>query len=167
VVTTNDDALADMVRTLRNYGSHVKYHNEYQGINSRLDEIQAAVLSVKLKYVDEENEQRRMIAKRYRSEITNPKLILPEVADEEAHVWHLFVLRTKERDALQAHLKEKGIETLIHYPVPPHKQPAYKEWNEQSYPITEEIHNTILSIPLYPTLTDADIAAVVEACNTF
>ena len=166
-VTTNDTKLAEIIRVLRNYGSHKKYENLYKGVNSRLDELQAAVLSVKLKYLDEENEKRRKIAKLYLDGIRNEKLILPEAGNDESHVWHLFVVRTKERDKFQKHLLESGIETLIHYPVPPHKQKAYSEWNAQKYPITEEIHNTVLSLPLYPTLTEEEIQKVIEACNAF
>ena len=166
-VTTNDAKLAETIRALRNYGSHKKYENLYKGVNSRLDELQAAVLSVKLKYLDEENKKRREITKQYLGGIKNAKLILPEAGDYESHVWHLFVVRTEERDKFQKYLLENGIETLIHYPVPPHKQKAYSEWNAQKYPITEEIHNTVLSLPLYPTLTEAEIQKVIEACNAF
>lgn len=167
IITTSDDALADVARALRNYGSREKYHNQYKGINSRLDEMQAAILSVKLQFLDEENEERRRIARRYRKEITNKKIELPFVIHEESHVWHLFVIRLKERAAFERHMTEQGIQTLIHYPIPPHKQPAYHEWNGESYPITEEIHNTIISLPLYPGMPEADIARVVDACNTF
>ncbi len=167
VITTNDDKLAEVIRALRNYGSHEKYHNKYQGVNSRLDEIQAAMLLVKLKYLDEENTLRRAIVKRYLAEIKNKKLILPHDPLDESHVWHLFVVRTKERDAFQQHLSECGIGTLIHYPVPPHKQPAYKEWNNASYPITEVIHDTIVSIPLHSVLKEEEINKIIEACNTF
>ncbi len=169
-VTTNDDRLAEVIRALRNYGSHVKYHNEYKGVNSRLDEVQAAVLSVKLKYVDQENNKRRAIAKQYIQGIKNEKLILPTLADagnEDSHVWHLFVVRTKNREQFQKYLTDKGIGTLIHYPVPPHKQPAYKEWNSDSYPLTEEIHETVISLPLHPHLTDEEVMHVVEACNQY
>src|SRR3989338_1176939 len=167
VVTTNDAKLAELVRALRNYGSEKKYHNQYQGVNSRLDELQAAVLLVKLEHLDEENAKRREIAKQYLREIKNEKLILPHVESEESHVWRHFVVRTKERDRFQQYLKEKGIGTVIHYPIPPHKQPAYKEWNKESYPITEEIHDTIISLPLHLVLKEEEIKQIVEACNAF
>ena len=166
-VTTNDPALADAVRALANYGSHQKYRNLYKGVNSRLDEMQAAVLSVKLKYLDDENSERRAIVKKYLNGIKNDTLILPRFGNEESHVWHLFVVRTKERDAFQSYLREQGIETLIHYPVPPHKQLAYEEWSDQSYPITEDIHNTIISLPLYPGMSDDAIERVIAACNAY
>jgi dTDP-4-amino-4,6-dideoxygalactose transaminase len=166
-VTTSDAQLADAVRAIANYGSRQKYHNLYKGVNSRLDEIQAAVLSVKLKYLDEENAQRRKIVQRYLDGIKNDVLILPHAENEESHVWHLFVVRTKARDSFQEYLREQGIETLIHYPVSPHHQPAYKEWNNRHYPITEEIHNTIISLPLYPGMPDESIERVISVCNSY
>ena len=167
-VTTSDPELAAIIHALRNYGSAEKYHNTYRGVNSRLDEIQAAVLSVKLNYLDAENEKRRRIARRYNEHIRNQRLILPvSPKSEEAHVWHLFALRTRERDAFMTHLADRGIGTLIHYPIPPHRQPAYPQWNGRSYPISEEIHRTIVSIPLSPVMTDEQIDAVIEACNSF
>jgi len=166
-VTTNDTKLAEIIRALRNYGSHKKYYNQYKGINSRLDELQAAVLSVKLKYLDKENEKRRKIAKFYLDSINNPKLILPKATTEESHVWHLFVVRTENRDAFRKYLLDNGIETVIHYPVPPHKQKAFTEWNKDSYPITEGIHDTIISLPLYPTMIEKEISKVIKACNAF
>lgn len=165
-VTTNDAKLAEIIRALRNYGSQEKYHNKYKGVNSRLDEMQAAVLSVKLKYLDSENERRREIAGQYLENIKNEKLILPQ-ASEESNVWHLFVVRAKQRDEFSKYLLDKGIETVIHYPVPPHKQPAFAEWNEKSYPITEEIHETVISLPLYPTMTNGEVSEVIKACNEF
>lgn len=166
-VTTNDIKLAEVVRALGNYGSHKKYYNLYKGVNSRLDEMQAAMLSVKLKYLDADNNARRAMAMRYRKEIKNPELILPKMQDEESHVWHVFAVRTKKRELFQKHLLDNDIESLIHYPVPPHKQVAYAEWNMQSYPITEEIHETIVSIPLYPTLSEENQTRVITACNSF
>jgi dTDP-4-amino-4,6-dideoxygalactose transaminase len=166
-ITTNDPELAEAVRALRNYGSHEKYHNKYQGVNSRLDEMQAAVLSIKLKYLDEENNARRRVVKRYLEGITNERLVLPHALHEESHVWHIFVLRTQNRDAFQKYLTDRGIGTLIHYPVPPHKQPAYPEWNSRSYPISEEILTTVISIPISPVMTDDQVSRVIEACNTF
>ncbi len=164
-VTTSDKELADKIRALRNYGSHVKYHNIYQGINSRLDEIHAAVLDVKLPYLDKDNERRREISKYYRENIKNSKIILPKVYDENAHVWHIFAIRTEERDKLQEYLKQNDIQTLIHYPIPPHKQVCYKEWNNLSFPVTEEIHRTELSLPISPVLTDEEVEKVVEVIN--
>ena len=174
VVTTNDEGLANIIRTLGNYGSNKKYENKYKGINSRLDEIQAAMLSVKLKYLDENNQKRREIANYYLKNIKNPKIILPTINNQQStivncksHVWHLFVIRTIERDKLQKYLLDNKIQTMIHYPVPPHKQLAYKEWNNLTYPITEEIHREVLSIPLNPFLSDDQIEQVVFTINKF
>lgn len=166
-ITTNDAQLAATVRALRNYGSHKKYYNQYQGMNSRLDEIQAAVLSVKLKYLDEDNEKRRAIARKYLEGIKNEKLILPAAGPDESHVWHLFVMRTKERDRFQEYLRARGIETIIHYPVPPHRQEAFAEWANESYPISEEIHHTVVSLPLYPALPRAAVEKIITACNSY
>ncbi|MGL6126505.1 DegT/DnrJ/EryC1/StrS family aminotransferase [Chryseobacterium artocarpi] len=167
-VTTNDEKLAATIKALANYGSNQKYVNIYQGLNSRLDEIQAAVLDVKLKYIDSENETRRQVAKRYISEIKNPAITLPEYPEnEKEHVWHVFVIRTAQRDALQKYLTENEIQTLIHYPIPPHKQQAYKEWNEQSFPISEKIHEEILSLPISPVMKAEEIEKVIEILNKF
>lgn len=167
-VTTNDEELAKTIRALANYGSNEKYVNIYQGLNSRLDEIQAAVLDVKLKYIDHENNQRRKIAKKFISEIKNPKIILPENPENEnEHVWHVFVIRTSERAALQEYLTENGIQNLIHYPIPPHKQKAYKEWNDLSFPITEKIHEEVLSLPISPVMSDDEISKVIDVLNKF
>lgn len=166
-ITTNDDELAQKIKALRNYGSHIKYHNLYQGSNSRLDEIQAAILSVKLLGLDKDNERRKEISKYYRENIKNSKIILPKCYDEKSHVWHIFAIRTTARDELQEYLKENDIQTLIHYPIPPHKQPAYKEWNNLCYPITEEIHKTILSIPISPVMEDDEVNKVTEIINGF
>jgi len=166
-VTTNDPELAKVVRALSNYGSHKKYYNLYKGINSRLDELQAAVLLVKLKYLDQENKKRRMIAGLYLDNIKNEELILPKMNVGGNHVWHLFVVRTKNRDNFQRYLSENGIESVIHYPIPPHKQKAFVEWNQESYPIAEEIHNTVISLPLYPTLKPEEISRIIEICNNF
>lgn len=165
-VTTNDDELAAKIKAIRNYGSDYKYHNIYKGVNSRLDEIQAAVLDIKLNSLDKDNNRRREISKYYRENIKNPAVILPETYDENAHVWHVFAIRTKERDRLQECLKENGIETLIHYPIPPHKQDCYKEWNNLHLPITEEIHNTILSLPISPVMTDEEVEKIIKIINT-
>lgn len=164
-VTTNDDELAAKIRAIANYGSDRKYHHIYKGVNSRLDEIQAAVLDAKLPYLDKDNTRRREISKYYRENIKNPKIILPKVYDENAHVWHIFPIRCEERNRLQKYLEENGIQTNIHYPTPPHKQGAYKEWENENYPITEEIHRTELSLPISPVLTDEEVEMVVKAVN--
>lgn len=167
-VTCNDNELAITIRALANYGSNEKYVNIYKGLNSRLDEIQAAVLDVKLKYLDDENQQRREVAKRYCNEIVNPKILLPNIPEnEEEHVWHLFVIRSKERQNLQKYLAEKNIQTQIHYPIPPHKQEAYKELNALSFPITEKIHDEVLSLPISNILTEEEVTGIIEAINSF
>ena len=166
-VTTNDEELFNKIKAIANYGSDRKYHHIYKGVNSRLDEIQATVLDIKLKHLDSDNNKRREISKYYRENIKNSKIILPETYDEKSHVWHIFAVRTQNRDEFQKYLTEKGIQTIIHYPTPPHKQGAYKEWNNLSFPITEEIHNTILSLPISPVMTDSEIEKVVEVVNEF
>lgn len=166
-VTTNDDELAQKIKAIANYGSDRKYHHIYKGVNSRLDEIQAAVLDVKLKYIDKDNQRRREISKYYRENIKNEKIILPTAYNEDSHVWHVFVVRTQERDKFQQYLSDNGIQTIIHYPTPPHKQNAYKEWANLSYPITEEIHRTIISLPISPVMTDTEIQKVVEVINEY
>ena len=167
-VTTNNDDLAKAIRAIANYGSNQKYVNIYKGLNSRLDEIQAAVLDVKLKYIDQENETRRVIAKRFFSEINNPKITLPEnPSDENEHVWHVFVVRCKERDVLQTYLTERGIQTIIHYPVPPHQQEAYKEFKDLSFPITEAMHNEVLSLPISSILTEDEITEIINVVKQF
>jgi len=167
-VTTNDEELAKAIRALANYGSNEKYVNIYQGLNSRLDEIQAAVLDVKLKYIDDENDQRRKIAKRFIAEINNPKIILPENPEnEKEHVWHVFVIRTNERDSLQEHLNNHGIQTIIHYPIPPHKQKAYEEWNGLFFPITEKIHAEVLSLPISSILEDTEVDEIISVLNNY
>ena len=166
-VTTNDDELASVVRSLANYGSAKKYVFRYKGWNSRLDEIQAAVLDVKLSHLDQDIELRKQVAKRYIAGIHNPKIILPKIFDWQQHVFHLFPIRCVERDSLQNYLTEKNIGTLIHYPIPPHKQECYAEWNNMVLPITEKIHNEELSIPMSPTMTVAQIDYVVQALNAY
>lgn len=167
-VTCKDSLLAKTIRTLANYGSEEKYVNKYQGLNSRLDEIQAAVLGVKLKYIDQDNEKRRNIAKKYCSEIKNEKIILPVFPEEEKeHVWHLFVIRTDKRENLQNFLQENGIQTLIHYPIPPHKQRAYKYYNHLSFPITEKIHQEVLSLPISPVMNNDEVQKVIDVLNKF
>lgn len=165
-ITTNDSELADTLRALRNYGSHEKYKNIYQGVNSRLDEIQAAMLSVKLRHLDTEIMHRCKVANSYLEGINNPAIILP-THEGDSHVWHVFVIRCEQRDALQAYLADNGVQTLIHYPIPPHKQQAYKEWNEQSYAISELIHKQVLSLPIGPTLLLEDVKKVIQLCNEF
>lgn len=167
-VSTNDSELAATIRTLANYGSAQKYVNIYKGYNSRMDEIQAAVLSVKLKYLDQENQKRRTVAKRFVLEIKNPKIILPEYSgNEKEHVWHLFTVRTSDRDGLQEYLSNNGIQTLIHYPIPPHKQQAYKEINSMSFPISEQIHQQILSLPISQVMTDDEVEKIIEIINQY
>ena len=170
-VTTNDAELATMLKALRNYGSHEKYKNLVPGVNSRLDEIQAAMLDVKLKYLDQETQHRRHIASLYLNGIKNPLIQLPlngiNAESYEQHVWHLFVIRTNQREALQKHLNKQGIQTLIHYPIPPHKQQAYKEWNDQSYPLAEVIHQEVLSLPISPVMQAEQVKLVVAAINSF
>lgn len=164
-VTTNDEALYTKIKAMANYGSLVKYQNLYQGINSRLDELQAAILNVKLPHLDKENVKRREIALFYLNNIVNNKITLPQYKDNDSHVWHVFIVRTKERDELQKYLSECGVQTLIHYPTPPHKQPAYAEWNNLSFPITEQIHREVLSIPISPVMTDEEVKTVVSVLN--
>lgn len=171
-ITTDDIELAETIRAIRNYGSHEKYKNLYQGVNSRLDEIQAAVLSVKLKHLDKEIQHRRKIAKIYLEGINHPAIRLPMTAGENAeiieqHVWHLFVVRCHQRDELQRQLADQGIQTLIHYPIPPHQQKAYSGWNRYRLPLTEAIHEQILSLPMSPVLSEDDALKVVNACNAF
>ncbi|MFT0213778.1 DegT/DnrJ/EryC1/StrS family aminotransferase [Pseudomonas sp. F1_0610] len=166
-ITTNDPELAETLMALRNYGAHEKYKNIFQGLNSRLDEIQAAMLSVKLAYLDQETTIRQQIAKQYLAEINNPLITLPKYINETAHVFHVFTVRCQNRNALQKHLESHGIQTLIHYPIPPHKQQAYKEWNEFSYPVSEKIHAEILSIPISPVINKEQVCAVVKACSLY
>ncbi len=166
-VTTNNKELAETIRALGNYGSKEKYVNIYQGLNSRLDEIQAAVLNVKLKYLDKENQKRRSIAKYYLENIKNPKIILPKVTNFNEHNFYVFVIRTKDRNELQKYLTINEIGSLIHYPIPPHKQLAYKEWNRLSFPITEQIHNEILSIPINSNLKENEIRKITKILNEF
>ncbi len=172
-VTTNDDELAEVIRAIANYGSKVKYQNTYTGLNSRLDEIQAAALRVKLKRMAADNLKRRQIAQYYLANIDVNRYTLPVVANCNttvdnclSHVWHLFVVRSSNRNHLQKQLENKGIQTLIHYPIPPHKQAAYPHFNHLSFPITEQIHNEVLSLPISPVMTDDDKKVVVEVLNS-
>jgi dTDP-4-amino-4,6-dideoxygalactose transaminase len=166
-ITTNDDELAKVVRALANYGSSEKYVFKYTGRNSRLDEIQAAILDVKLRHLDEDVAKRKQVAKFYIDNITNPKIITPIVKDWDEHVFHLFPIRCEQRNDLQKYLSENEIQTVIHYPIPPHKQECYKEWNDLSFPITEKIHNEELSLPMSPCLTEEQIREVVRVVNEF
>lgn len=166
-VTTNHDELAKVIKALRNYGSEKKYYNIYQGQNSRLDEIQAAVLRIKLKYLDKDNQRRRTNAAYYLKNIHNPLVTLPVVTFAESHVWHLFVVRIAKRELFQQYLNEKNIQTVIHYPVPPHKQDAYHEWNQLSFPVTEKIHHEVISLPMYPCMEETAIQTIVERINSY
>ena len=183
-VSTNDDELARVIRALANYGSSKKYVNDYQGLNSRLDEIQAAFLNVKLKYLDAENQRRREIAQYYCENIQKPDIILPvspdffnipqltpnpkpQTQNPLSHVWHLFVIRHPNRDAIRKYLAENDIQTLIHYPIPPHKQLAYKGWNKLSFPITEKIHKEVLSLPMSPVIKNDEVKSVINFINDF
>ena len=166
-VTTNDEELAKLVRAVANYGSQKKYVFKYCGRNSRLDEIQAAVLGVKLKHLDEDVAIRKKIAKYYIEHITNPNIITPIVKDWDAHVFHIFTIRTKKRDELQKYLADNGVQTIIHYPIPPHKQECYKEWNSLSFPITEQVHNEELSLPMSQVMTEEEMYLVVNIVNEF
>lgn len=166
-VTTKNPDLSKIIRSLANYGSSQKYVNQFQGLNSRMDEIQAAFLNVKLRYIDVENAQRQEIAEYYLKNISNKKIILPTSGENNEHVWHLFVIRTNDRNKLQEYLQEQGIQTLIHYPIPPHKQEAYKKLNTVSLPITELIHQEVLSLPISPVLSVDEMEKVVSALNKF
>ncbi|QLC65613.1 DegT/DnrJ/EryC1/StrS family aminotransferase [Flavobacterium sp. LPB0248] len=170
-ITTNDEALAEVLFSLRNYGSEKKYHNEYIGINSRLDELQAGFLNLKLPNLDSDNEKRRTIAKRYLAEIKNNKIILPFWDFSSNHVFHLFVIRTENREKLQEYLAQNKIQTVIHYPIPPHQQKAFSSeslgWNNLSFPITEKIHKEVLSLPMSPVLTESEVDYVIKIINEF
>ena len=164
-VTTNDEVLAQTIRSLANYGSAKKYVFKYQGRNSRLDEIQAAILDVKLKHLDEDVALRKAVAKKYIEGIKNSCVTLPKVFDWNQHVFHIFPVLCERRDELQEYLNSKEIGTNIHYPIPPHKQEAYKEWNELSLPVTEKIHECELSLPMSPCLTDEEVSYVIKCIN--
>ena len=166
-ITTNDDNLAEVLKALRNYGSEKKYHNKYKGLNSRLDEIQAGLLSVKLKYLEKETAVRQKVAEMYLKNISNPLIQLPIVIQPAGHVWHLFTVRVKKRDLFQKYLWDAGIETNIHYPIPPHKQPAYKEFSAEAYPISECIHEEIISLPISSVLTSEEIKKVIDVVNNY
>jgi dTDP-4-amino-4,6-dideoxygalactose transaminase len=166
-ITTNDDELAEILRALRNYGSHQKYQNIYQGVNSRLDEIQAAMLRVKLHYLDRQTKQRQDIAQVYLQQIKHPMIQLPDAGLEQQHVWHLFVIRCAKREKLQQYLTQRGIQTSIHYPIAPHQQQAYPDFKHLSLPITESIHREVLSLPLSQVMTHEMVEQVIAACCEF
>ena len=183
-ITTNNDQLAEIIRALGNYGSRQKYVNDYKGLNSRMDEIQAAFLDIKLLYLDQENQLRREIAQFYCNNINNGDIILPvretffsqkqETQTEKhktpinlTHVWHLFIIRHPQRDKLQKYLFDNGIQTLIHYPLPPHKQKAFQRWNNEQFVITEKIHNEVLSLPISQVLTLDEIKKMVTIINAY
>ena len=166
-VTTNNDDLASIIKTLRNYGSSNKYYNKYKGINSRLNEINASVLRIKLKYLDSNNQLRSEIANNYILNITNPKIIHPYVANYGKHAWHLFVVRTEGRDFFLNYLLKNEIEAIIHYPVPPHKQKCYKELENLNLPITETIHREVLSLPISPVLKQWEVEKIIETINIY
>ncbi len=166
-VITNDAALADVVRALGNYGSKQKYHNLYEGYNSRMDELQAALLSVKLKYLDRENQIRAELAHNYAQNLSHPEVILPQIGVDGELVWHQYVVRTARRDELQGHLAKCGVETLIHYPIPPHKQQCYPQYNHLHLPVAEMLAQQVLSLPISPLLTSVQQGQVIEAVNGF
>lgn len=166
-VTTNDEMLAQTIRALGNYGSKEKYVFQYCGLNSRLDELQAAILGVKLVHLEDDLELRKKVARYYIDRIDNPLIITPKVSDWDAHVFHLFPIRCRYRTELQTYLTNNGVQTLIHYPIPPHQQACYREWNAKSYPITECIHQEELSLPISPVMSDEEVCRVVDLVNQF
>lgn len=166
-ITTNDEELFNKLSAISNYGSNKKYYHIYKGTNSRLDEIQAAILDIKLKFLDEDNNKRRKTSKYYRQNIKNKKIILPKIYDENAHVWHIFAVRTQNRDKFREYLQKNEIETIIHYPIAPHKQKAYKEYNNLSLPVTEKIHNEEISLPISPIMTQQEISHIVDVVNKY
>ncbi len=168
-VSTKDNHLAEVIRAIANYGSNKKYINDYQGLNSRMDEIQAAFLDIKLKYLDSENSIRQAIAKKFRTQIKNAKLILPQIynSSEDSHVWHLFVIRTSDRNQLQSYLAAHDIQTLIHYPVPPHLQKCYQHLEHPKLELTEKIHNEVISLPISPVLSEQEVDKIIELLNAY
>ena len=166
-ITTDDDQLVEVLSALRNYGSYEKYKNKYKGVNSRLDEIQAAMLRVKLQHLDRETAARQTVARQYLEGIDNPLIKLPTVTNIEGHVWHLFVIRTIQRQRLGEYLSSNGIQSLIHYPIPPHQQNAYLEWKDHSLPISEAIHEQVISIPMSSVLSINEINNVINLLNDF
>jgi len=166
-ITTNDEELAIAVKAIANYGSHKKYENLYKGVNSRLDELQAALLRVKLKHLDDDTNLRRAIANLYLEKIKNENVILPTFRSADNHVWHVFVIRTKRREEMQNYLLDNGVQTLIHYPIAPHTQEAYKEWNSNSYPISEKIHGEVLSFPISPVQSLKETEKIIKLINDY
>lgn len=166
-ITTNDDELATCIRALRNYGSEKKYYNIYKGTNSRLDELQAAVLSEKLKNLDTDNKRRRTVARRFLDEIKNDKVVLPDWDGSDNHSFHIFAVRIKDRKHFQSYLQENGIQTLIHYPVPVHRQDCMTEFAHLDLPVTEQIHHEILSLPCHQMLTDKEIDYIINVINQY
>ena len=167
-ITTDDEALAEYVRTMANYGSREKYVNEIKGVNSRMDEVQAAVICLKLKRLDADNEARRRVAQAYSEGINNPLITLPTLSEDPLqNVWHIYPIRTQERDRLRGFLSVSGIETMVHYPIPPHRQKAYSEWNDRTYPISERIHREILSLPMSPVMREEEVQRVIEVLNGY
>ena len=166
-ITTNDPVLYEKVKAIANYGSHKKYHNTHKGDNSRLDEMQAAILDVKLKSLHEDNAARRQVATDYSQKINNPNVILPTAYSELGHVWHVYVVRVSNRAKFQQYLTDNGIQTVIHYPIPPHKQLAYKEWAHLSLPVTEKIHDEVISLPLSPVLQVEEIEHISDVVSNY
>lgn len=166
-ITTNDKQLAEVIRALANYGTEAKYVNKYKGFNSRLDEMQAAILVVRLKYLKDDTIYRQELASKYLNEIVNKHIVLPFVSVIEEHAFHMFVIRCQKRNELQKYLLEQGIQTQVHYPIPPHKQEAYKEWNNLSFAITERIHDEVLSLPLNTALNFSEITEIIDCVNKF
>jgi dTDP-4-amino-4,6-dideoxygalactose transaminase len=166
-ITTNDSALYEVVSAVRNYGSHKKYENLYRGVNSRLDELQAPILGIKLSFLDSDNQRRRDIAKQYIEKINNPKVRLPSVGVDGSHVWHLFVVKVSDRESFQRYLIENGVQTLIHYPIPPNEQQCYSGYLGSDYPISKEIHQTVLSLPMSPVLLDDEVKKIINLVNAY
>lgn len=168
-IVTNNEEICEKMKMLRNYGSKVKYHNEILGVNSRLDEMQAALLSVKLRHYDELRKERAETANRYLNGINNAKITLPNIRDKAEHVWHLFVIKTENRERLQGHLLKRGIITQVHYPIPPHLSEAYRYLGHKpgDYPITENYADTVVSLPLYDGMTDEEIDYVIDSINKY
>ena len=168
-VVTDDENFAEKIKMLRNYGSKIKYHNEIEGVNSRLDEIQAALLRVKLSHLDELITERKKIAARYLNEIKNPSIILPKIFEESEHVWHQFVVRVKNRNDFQKYLEKNNIKTVIHYPIPPHLAKCYEYlgYKRGDFPITEKFSDEVLSLPMFNGMTDEEIDYTIKILNEF
>jgi dTDP-4-amino-4,6-dideoxygalactose transaminase len=166
-VTTNDNTLAERIKSLRNYGFNERYVADYEGVNSRLDDVQASILNIKLKFLDEDNASRQHIAKRYVTEIQNEAIILPLYDNSQCHVFHLFVVRVANRTAFSTYLKNNAIGYNIHYPVAPHKQQALQELSKLSFPISEKIHDEVISLPCHPMLTDTEVSTIINVVNAY